>query len=589
MFYIQYKCEKINSTEGLVKAGERKNGERELSSQYQESVLKTWENLYDYLKPGKSNDGTIALKIQIFNDEMELEKEDQDMFANLCLSGLIEIFGERNVLSVVRNNYGIHVSCTAIVFPLFKRIPQADKYLHPIKQTQPNDTVKQKIERRIHHQFDSVFVTGETKITDGFSKGYSQALIDFVPAPYRKEYDKVIPYHIPDPDTQIQTTVPYDEMNKIANSVISYFTFGPEKLLFERSQKQNSEVTPNLFMEKVEEYIKKTFPNVVRQDLNILKRRIYRAIFQNYVLEPLIDADEISDIMVLAPDNIRVKVGGERYTSDIKFINEMDYYRFIDSLATRNNLSPSNAINVFSDIDSNPNFRMRFNITTTYINSSQYPYLHIRKIAKKKRDLNYLLKAGMLDEKIAAYLIDRARNGKGLIFTGKGASGKTTLMNMLLDCIPFNKSGLVIQESEELFSDIHPHLLFEHIVTNGDGVHYDLQDLARNGLLTDLDYFVIGEVKGAEAKYFINAADTGHRCWCSVHSPSSIDAVDKLADYVMYETKYSKEEALYMLKDLGTVIFMQNFKVCEISEIAGWDFENKKLIYRPIYKRPTIR
>ena len=77
MFYIQYKCEKINSTEGLVKAGERKNGERELSSQYQESVLKTWENLYDYLKPGKSNDGTIALKIQIFNDEMELEKEDQ--------------------------------------------------------------------------------------------------------------------------------------------------------------------------------------------------------------------------------------------------------------------------------------------------------------------------------------------------------------------------------------------------------------------------------------------------------------------------------------------------------------------------------
>ena len=149
----------------------------------------------------------------------------------------------------------------------------------------------------------------------------------------------------------------------------------------------------------------------------------------------------------------------------------------------------------------------------------------------------------MLDEKIANYLIDRARNGKGLIFTGKGASGKTTLMNMLLDCIPFNKSGLVIQESEELFSDVHPHLLFEHIVSNGTGVQYDLQDLARNGLLTDLDYFVTGEVKGAEAKYFINAADTGHRCWCSVHSPSSTDAVDKLADYVMYETKYSKEEA----------------------------------------------
>lgn len=108
------------------------------------------------------------------------------------------------------------------------------------------------------------------------------------------------------------------------------------------------------------------------------------------------------------------------------------------------------------------------------------------------------------------------------------------------------------------------------------------------GLLTDLDYFIIGEVKGAEAKYFINAADTGHRCWCSVHSPSSTDAIDKLADYVMYETKYSKEEATYMLKDLGTVIFMQNFKVYEISEISGYDYKTKSLIYTPVYKRPVI-
>ena len=95
-------------------------------------------------------------------------------------------------------------------------------------------------------------------------------------------------------------------------------------------------------------------------------------------------------------------------------------------------------------------------------------------------------------------------------------------------------------------------------------------------------------MKGAEAKYFINAADTGHRCWCSVHSPSSTDAIDKLADYVMCETKYSKEEATYMLKDLGTVIFMQNFKVYEISEISGYDYKTKSLIYTPVYKRPVI-
>lgn len=87
--------------------------------------------------------------------------------------------------------------------------------------------------------------------------------------------------------------------------------------------------------------------------------------------------------------------------------------------------------------------------------------------------------------------------------TEKSTSGKTKLMGMILNKLSFDKSGLVIQESEELFSDSDAPV----IVTNAN-----LKDLARNALLTDLDHFVIGEIKGTETKYFINAADTGHRC-----------------------------------------------------------------------------
>lgn len=65
-------------------------------------------------------------------------------------------------------------------------------------------------------------------------------------------------------------------------------------------------------------------------------------------------------------------------------------------------------------------------------------------------------------------------------------------------------------------------------------------------------------------------------------------AIDKLADYVMYETKYDKREAEYMLKDLGTVIFMKNFKVCEISELDGWDNTSQHIKYKQIYKRPEF-
>ena len=59
----------------------------------------------------------------------------------------------------------------------------------------------------------------------------------------------------------------------------------------------------------------------------------------------------------------------------------------------------------------------------------------------------------------------------------------------------------VIQENEELFSNKHPDLMFQHVVTSRrqNEIQFDLKDLARNGLLTDLDYFVIGEIKGGEA------------------------------------------------------------------------------------------
>lgn len=144
----------------------------------------------------------------------------------------------------------------------------------------------------------------------------------------------------------------------------------------------------------------------------------------------------------------------------------------------------------------------------------------------------------------------------------------------------------VIQENEELFSNKHPDLMFQHVVTSRrqNEIQFDLKDLARNGLLTDLDYFIIGEIKGGEAFYFLNAAYTGHKCWASCHGSSSTEAINKLADYVTYESGYSQAEAKKMLQSLETIVFMKNFKVTEISEITGWNEEKKDLTYRAIYR-----
>ena len=384
-------------------------------------------------------------------------------------------------------------------------------------------------------------------------------------------------------DAQIITDAGYERFTEICAHIISYFTTGIEKSLYFKAQ--TGSITPEIFLEEVNKTTKRLYPNISDRDLKLVLKKVYSAVYQNYILDDLIEADDISDIKVIDPKHIRVKVNGKRMTSNVTFINADDYFNYINSLAIRYGLDLSNeAYHVFTDKTTSPKFILRMNIATPYVNSSPFPYLHIRKIRKNKYSIDDLIQKGVMPRHVADYLINKI-NTTGIVICGKGASGKTTLLNVLLDCIDYGRSGLVIQESEEIFSNKHPDFMFQHITSSKNGrPAYGLKEEATNGLLTDLDHFIIGEIKGGEAWYFLNAASTGHICSCTVHAPSAKDAIDKLADYVTYESKYSKEQAMYMLKELKTIVFMANFKVREIAEIVGWDDSKEQLIFKTIYQ-----
>lgn len=369
------------------------------------------------------------------------------------------------------------------------------------------------------------------------------------------------------------------ELDIMLDELLNYFIHVERQtlLLVERGIKDKSEL-----MLAADAYLRTR--GVSAESRKGLIDHFSRFIWGYYILEEAINDKDISDIKVLSENNVRIKRKGRRMNADIRFPSKSDYKRFISMVAVKNktNLSDVNAIQSFTDKESNSNFILRFNIATDFVNSCDVPYLHIRKIPKKKYTIKNLIELNMLDEKTADYLINAASNSSGILFTGKGASGKTTLMNVLLDYIPHDKSGLVIQENEELFSNSHPDMMFQHIVsTHGEGkIQYDLKDLGRNGLLTDLDYFIIGEIKGGEALYLLNASYTGHRCWASVHGMSSTEAFNKLADYVKYESDYSLTDIKRMLIGIKTIVYMKDFKVCEISEVRG--MENGEIVYEKI-------
>ncbi len=329
------------------------------------------------------------------------------------------------------------------------------------------------------------------------------------------------------------------------------------------------------------------FPKEINTETRMMVREEPFPYFQGYhVLEPLIKDDEISDIKVLSYNRIRVKRLGRREDSELAFASAQELRQFTEFVAAKNQVSISrtNAMQSFTDKGSSKDFILRFNISQSIINSVDTPYLHIRKIPKKKHSLEDLEELGMLTQKHAEYLRKQIQKGYILI-AGKGASGKTTLLNALLDEIPRDKSVLVVQENEELFSKVHPDMMFQHVLEQrGESkVRYGLKELSINALLLDLDYIVIGEIKGGEALYFLNAAFTGHLGLATVHGQSGEAALYKLADYVKYESDYSQDEIKKMLGCISAVCYMRDFKLWTITEVKL--DEKRNLVTRNVYER----
>ena len=370
------------------------------------------------------------------------------------------------------------------------------------------------------------------------------------------------------------------DINDIVDEVIDYFTIAEPIRL---NMLERGKLKKEIFVDEVKAYIAKIVSDTSVQEA--VFKGFSSFVWSYDILDELIADSDVSDIKVYGYNHIRVKRLGKREGSPLSFRSEKHYTKFVEHVALKNKVSISdqNAAQNFVDKESCPEAILRFNITTGFINSSGRPILHIRKIPKSKLTRDRLIELGFFDAKTADYLEKRIEGGEGFLFCGKGASGKTTCMNYLIDLIPDYYSGLVIQENEELFSN-HPDIAFEHTVTNrGEGkIEYTLQDLARNGLLTDIDFFIIGEIKGGEALYLLNAVYTGARGWASVHGASATEAMKKLVDYIKYNSDYTQEEALQMLLHLNTVVFMENFKVKEITEVIGYDEQKGDLIYNRV-------
>lgn len=358
------------------------------------------------------------------------------------------------------------------------------------------------------------------------------------------------------------------------------------------TQKQQSlmlmkkgQLTKSAFLAEAASHVE-TYYGLNREQSRKLLEEFEQYVFGYSRLSGLIDDRTVSDIRVVGYDNIRIKRRGRREASGVQFSSPREYRQFIDYVATRNqvNISNLNAIQRFTDNESHPDFILRFTLSMPLVNTYDEPYLCIRKVPRFFPQIKDLIEQGMLERETAELLVSRFRRGSTLI-CGGNSSGKTTLLNALKETLPDDMAVLVAQQADELTTRFHPDMMFLHSLpgTGEQQVNYSLEHISIAGLTMDVDFFIIGEVKGAEALYLLNAAYTGQLCAATIHAPSADRAPDKLVDYAMYESRYSRNELMRMLDCFQTLVFMEHYRVKEIFECRGWNEERQNLVYEKIF------
>lgn len=361
--------------------------------------------------------------------------------------------------------------------------------------------------------------------------------------------------------------------------------------------------------EQLSEYQTEDGAAITEEEKDIVMELIDRELWGYGIIDTYIHMPDISDIKIYGRNRVMCKELGERKAIDVEFESEKAYLKFVSKLLERNkiNLGTANAIQTFTDT-SLDDFILRITVISGLLTDSGVPLIAIRKIPKNKYDLMNLTGKGMFrrgrkekreQKKSRSNRVFEQMNpelgpilfqmisSKGILFTGKGASGKTTLMNAMIAEIPHDESVMICQENAELFDLNHPDLFGCHVLTNtGDSkISYELGDLTRAALLVDLDRVIVGEVKeGSEAAGLSKASMTGHKCWTSVHGESCQMAVEKMADYISQATGYTTRDALKQILGFEYVVHLTDFRVDEIVRITGWDSKEESLIYETVYK-----
>ena len=381
-------------------------------------------------------------------------------------------------------------------------------------------------------------------------------------------------------ETNDERTIVNFETNKdiVINDIISYLIANYSEYLSDINI--NKQVVENIVREKVyKEYSNMNTESTIQAILNRL--------FGYHILQKLIDDKDITDIRVTKFDNVFVKKMGVWEKAQEKFASEIDYLNFVRYCVLKNGAKITNETPVVTCSDRKNNLRIEAGIEPVNVLAPSLVIRIHRPDGISSLEELATSNINMITPEIAEFLYKAMIAGCNIVISGKGGSGKTTLMRNLINKIPENLSITSCEETAEIYST-HPNIIQREILNNREkDKNITLAVLTSHALVMSNDCIVVGELKGEEAMSFFDAISTGHRGYATVHSDSSKTTADRLVTLMKRDIKAQMYTDNYLRKMLASsldiIIYMNNFKVQEITEVI-YDREKDDISYNPLFE-----
>jgi pilus assembly protein CpaF len=161
------------------------------------------------------------------------------------------------------------------------------------------------------------------------------------------------------------------------------------------------------------------------------------------------------------------------------------------------------------------------------------PLLTIRKFTSRGFTIHDLIERRMLTESQANTLRDAIERGDNLLISGGTGAGKSTLLNVLARFIPDPDRILILEDVAELYIN-KPHLISAEAQLDTHKTQIGFADLLKAALRHRPDRIIVGEIRGPEARAFLDALNTGHRgSFSTIHANGAEDALRRLSHLAM--------------------------------------------------------